>query len=111
MVITINIRYTGRNSAVKFFLKEMKDCGAIDKIRSEPGNLRYEYYWSLEDPETVLLVGSWSSKEAVDTYLSLPLMETIAELREKYDIHMYVEHYVRAEDVPSDKVYMRKDTP
>ena len=108
MQITINIRYTGANNSVKYFLQEMKDSGTIDAIRAEEGNLRYEYYWSLEDPDTVLLIDSWESQEALDAHHVSPMMEIIAELREKYDIHMTVERYYRAEDLLSDDRFIRK---
>lgn len=108
MQITINIRYTGKNDSVKYFLQEMKDSGTIDAIRAEEGNLRYEYYWSLEDPDTVLLIDSWESQAALDRHHGSPMMATIAELREKYDIHMIVERYLRAEDLPSDNAFIRK---
>ena len=35
MQITINIRYTGKNNSVKYFLQEMKESGTIDAIRAE----------------------------------------------------------------------------
>ena len=108
MQITINIRYTGKNDSVKYFLQEMKDSGTIDAIRAEAGNLRYEYYWSLEDPDTVLLIDSWESQAALDAHHASPMMATIADLREKYDIHMIVERYLRAEDLPSDNAFIRK---
>lgn len=108
MIITINIRYTGKDSSVNYFLQEMKETGTVDRIKAEPGNLRYEYYWSLDDPETVLLIDSWESQAALDAHHASPMMETIAELREKYDIHMQVERYVRLEDTPSDRVFIRE---
>ena len=108
MQITINIRYTGKNNSIKYFLQEMKESGTVDAIRTEDGNLRYEYYWSLEDPDTVLLIDSWESQEALDAHHASPMMETIALLREKYDIHMTVERYYRAEDMISDDRFIRR---
>jgi quinol monooxygenase YgiN len=107
MVITINIRYTGRDNSVSYFLKEMKESGTVDAIRAEEGNLRYEYYWSLEDPDTVLLIDSWASQEALDAHHSSPMMETIAALRDKYDIHMTVERYIKVEDYAGDRRFIR----
>ena len=107
MVITINIRYTGRDNSVSYFLKEMKETGTVDAIRAEEGNLRYEYYWSLDDPNTVLLVDSWASQEALDKHHDSPMMATIAALREKYDIHMTVERYIRVEDYAGDLRFVR----
>ncbi|MBQ3290830.1 MAG: antibiotic biosynthesis monooxygenase [Mogibacterium sp.] len=108
MAITYNIRYTGKENSVSFFLQEMKDSGTVDAIRAEKGNIRYEYYWSLDDPQTVLLIDSWESQADLDAHHESPMMKTIISLREKYDIRMTVERYIRAEDIPSDYVYIRK---
>ena len=91
MALTVNLRYTGTNGSALEFVKEMKDSGTVDLIRAEAGNLRYEYYLSLDDPETVLLIDSWESQEAIDAHHASPMMQTIAALREKYDLHMKVE--------------------
>lgn len=58
MSITVNLRYTGKNGAAKKFAEEMTKSGTVQAIRDEPGNLRYEYYVSFDDPETVLLIDS-----------------------------------------------------
>ena len=39
--------------------------GIVAKIRAEKGNLRYDYFFSLEDPETLLLIDSWENQEAM----------------------------------------------
>lgn len=105
MTITINVRYTGKENSVSFFLKEMKETGAVEEIRSLKGNQRYEYYWSLDDPQTVLLIHSWETQEDLEAYRESPMQKVIASLREKYDIRMTVERYVRAEDLLSDNFY------
>ena len=44
MSITINIYYTGKNGSARIFAEEMIKSGTVEKIRSESGNLRYEYF-------------------------------------------------------------------
>ena len=61
MAITVNLRYTGKNGNAKKFAEEMTSSETVNLIRAEVGNLRYEYYISMEDPETVLLIDSCSS--------------------------------------------------
>ena len=107
MIITINIRYTGKDSSVNYFLQEMKETGTVDRIKAEPGNLRYEYYWSLDDPETVLLIDSWESQAALDAHHASPMMAQLAALREKYDLHMTVERFV-SEEIGTDERFIRK---
>lgn len=94
MAITINLRYTGQNGSALRFAEEMISSGTVDKIRTEKGNLRYEYYQSLENPEMLLLIDSWENQEALDIHHASPMMATIAALREKYDLHMTVERYI-----------------
>ena len=110
MAITVNLRYTGKNGHARRFAQEMTDSGTVAAIRDEEGNLRYEYYQSLDDPETVLLIDQWTDQAAIDAHHASPMMATIAALREKYDLHMTVERYVSDESgVPaSDREFIRE---
>ena len=108
MAITVNLRYTGKNGNARKFAEEMTAGGTAAAIRAESGNLRYEYYQSLDDPETVLLIDSWENQEAIDIHHASPMMATIAALREKYDLHMTVERYTGAETPETENRFIRK---
>ena len=109
MNLTVNLRYTGKDGSARKFAEEMVSSGTVEKIRNEKGNIRYEYYQSLDDPETILLIDAWESQEAIDAHHASPMMKTLAELREKYDLHMSVERYVSDDSMPeSDKAFIRQ---
>ena len=108
MSITVNLRYTGTDGNAKKFAEEMLSSGTVDAIRAEDGNLRYEYYQSLDDPETILLIDSWANQEAIDKHHATPMMDTIAKLRDKYDLHMTVERYTAAETPETENKFIRK---
>ena len=108
MAITVNLRYTGKNGNARKFAEEMTASGTLAAIRAEAGNLRYEYYQPLDDPETILLIDSWESQEAIDIHHASPMMATIAALREKYDLHMTVERYVSAETPETENRFIRE---
>lgn len=97
MSITINIYYTGINGAARKFAEEMESSGTAEAIRKEKGNLRYDYFLPVANPETVLLIDSWENQEAIDIHHASPMMEKITELRLKYDLHMKVERYLSDE--------------
>ena len=65
-MITVNLYYKGTNGSARAFVEEMESSGIADAIRAEEGNLRYEYFQPIGDPETVLLIDSWS----VERYVS-----------------------------------------
>ena len=109
MAVTVNLYYTGKNGNALKFAKEMLESGVVADIRAEKGNLRYEYFQPVEDPETILLIDSWEDQEAIDLHHASPMMGKLAALREKYDLHMKVERYVSDESAPSsDQKFIRK---
>ena len=109
MSLTINIYYTGENGNARKFAEEMEQSGTAAAIRAEKGNLKYEYFYPLNDKETVLLIDSWENQEAIDAHHQTPMMNKITELRNKYDLHMRVERYVSNEGIPNkDKAFIRQ---
>ena len=109
MAITINIYYTGTNGSARKFAEEMISTGVVKAIRKEAGNLKYDYFFPMDDTETVLLIDSWENQDAIDIHHDTPMMAEIMKLREKYDLHMRVERYVTDDaGVPkSDQVFIR----
>lgn len=81
MAITVNIYYSGTDGNAKRFAEEMLSKGIVNKIRKEKGNLRYEYFFPMNDAETVLLIDSWENQEALDIHHKSPMMERIITLR------------------------------
>ncbi|MCD8145665.1 MAG: antibiotic biosynthesis monooxygenase [Clostridiales bacterium] len=101
MAIAVNLYYTGTNGNARKFAQEMVSSGTVELIRGEMGNLRYEYFFPMDDPETVLLIDAWTDQAAIDIHHASPMMGKIAELREKYDLHMKVERYVSDDALPA----------
>ena len=106
-MITVNLYYTGSNGSAKAFAEEMEASGIAEAIRAEDGNLRYQYFQPLDDPETILLIDSWRDQAAIDAHHSSQMMTQLAALREKYDLHMKVERFV-SEDLGADERFIRK---
>ena len=93
-MITVNLYYTGTDGNARAFAEEMVSSGTVAAIRAEDGNVRYEYFFPMEDPETVLLIDQWRDQAAIDAHHASPMMGQIAALREKYDLHMTAERFV-----------------
>lgn len=110
MSLTVNLYYTGENGSARKFAEEMEKSGVADRIRQEPGNEKYDYFIPLDDPETILLIDSWKDQKSLDAHHASPMMKELADLREKYDLHMHVERYVSDENgMPaSDQKFIRK---
>lgn len=103
-MLTINIYYRGKDAIS--FMNEMESSGIADAVRAKDGCLRYDYFIPVKEENTVLLIDSWINQEALDEHHKSELMPKIAELRDKYDVHMTVERYEGESD--KDKKYIRE---
>ena len=93
MSLVVNIYYTGKNGSARKFAEEMMSSGIVDRVRAEEGNERYEYFFPMEDEETVMLIDKWKNQEALDLHHKSDMMKEIAILREKYLLRMRVEKF------------------
>ncbi len=75
----------------------MTESGIVAEVRAEEGNERYEYFFPMNDPEIVLLIGKWRDQHAIDTHHKSEMMKKIAALREKYKLKMRVERFTEIE--------------
>ena len=108
-MITVNLYYTGTNGSARAFAEEMVSSGTVAAIRAEDGNVRYEYFFPMDDPETVLLIDQWRDQAAVDAHHASPMMGQIAALREKYALSMKVERFASDEALPEkDLKYIKR---
>ncbi|MBR1708085.1 MAG: antibiotic biosynthesis monooxygenase [Clostridia bacterium] len=106
-MITVHLYYKGTNGSARRFAKEMEESGIAEAIRKEPGNLQYQYFQPLDDPETVLLIDAWKDQAAIDAHHASPMMAQLAKLRETYDLHMTVERFV-SDELGGDERFIRK---
>lgn len=109
MAITINIYYSGINENARKFAEEMISSGIVDEIRAEEGNLKYEYFFPIDNKEKLLLIDSWENQTSLDKHHASPMMQKIINLREKYNLTMKVERYITDESgIPEkDKAFIK----
>lgn len=72
-----------KNGNARKFVEEMTAEGIVDAVRAEAGNEKYEYYFPMDDSESVLLIDRWKDQEAIDLHHKSEMMAQIAALRQK----------------------------
>lgn len=93
MALTVNVYYTGTDGNARKFAEEMSSSGLAQRVRAEKGNIRYDYYFPMDDNETVLLIDVWENEQALTLHHKSPMMQEIAALREKYRLKMRVQKF------------------
>lgn len=106
--LVVNLYYTGNNGSAQKFVEEMESSGIADAIRKEEGNEKYDYLLVMKDLETVLLIDQWKDHKVLDAQHASKMMKQIAQLRDKYDLHMRVERMETIDNLASDHVFIRK---
>ncbi|MGI6172924.1 MAG: putative quinol monooxygenase [Christensenellales bacterium] len=96
MSLTINLYYTGEGDSARRFAQEMVSSGVVQRVRAQEGCERYEYFFPMDDPHTVLLIDRWRDQAALDAHHKSPMMQDIARLRDKYKLRLRVERYADA---------------
>lgn len=55
-MLLLSVKYTARPGGGEKFVREITDSGILDAVRAEDGCISYDYYFSAESPDTVLLI-------------------------------------------------------
>ncbi len=66
------------------FVQRVKTEGIVDAVRAENGCIRYDYYYSEKDPNELLLVEAWETKEHQQIHLDQPHMVQLRALKDDY---------------------------
>ena len=66
------------------FVEKVRSEGILDAIKAEDGFGRYDYYFSESDPNELLLIEAWASKEAQQVHITQPHMAKLRSFKDEY---------------------------
>ena len=81
---TIYVKFTCLPQKRDAFIRTMKDTGILEAIRAENGCVRYDYYLSEKDPNELLLIEQWETKEHQQIHISQPHMDRLRQFKGEY---------------------------
>jgi len=91
--IVIHCTYTGPKGAARAFAEEMIASGLRDAVTGEDGCLQYDYYLSLRDAETVVLLERWRDAAALQAHMEGEPMRRLKALKARYGIDTAPERF------------------
>lgn len=81
---TIYVKFTCLPEKREAFIQRVKDTGVLEAIRSEDGCIRYDYYLSEKDPNELLLIEQWETKEKQQVHIGQPHMDLLRSFKGDY---------------------------
>ena len=93
-MLLLLVKYTAKPGGGEKFVREITASGILNTVRAEDGCESYDYYFSAENPDTVLLVEKWVSPEQQEAHLQSAHMAELMRIKEKYILNTAVEKAV-----------------
>ena len=91
-MLNILVLYKAENGeTLRKFYEEVKNAGIIEKSREEAGNLRYDYFFSADRENEILLVEKWESPEAQKEHSTFLHFAELGQIKAKYKIQTEAE--------------------
>ena len=81
---TIYVKFRCLPEKREAFIEKMKQTGILEEIRAEDGCLKYDYYLSEKDPEELLLLEQWESREHQQVHIGQPHMDRMRQFKDDY---------------------------
>ena len=83
MELTLHVTYTAKPGCREQFVRRIVTQGILTAIRNEAGCLAYDYYFSAQDENTVLLVERWESEAHQHIHMQQPHMAELRKIKEE----------------------------
>lgn len=78
------VTYTAKPGKRQDYISALTDSGILKKVREEKGCLSYDFYFSEEDENTLLLVEQWQDADCQKIHLEQPHMKEAMAVKEQY---------------------------
>ena len=91
--LLIHVTYQAKPSRGREFVRQIIQQGLRDTILAEDGCLQYDYFFSSESEDTVLLVELWKSAAHQAVHMTQPHMKTLAALKERETLSTAVQKF------------------
>ena len=80
--LTLYVAYTAKPGCRETFVRQIVMEGIADTIRREEGCIRYDYYFSAQQEDKILLVEQWQTQAHQRIHLQQPHMARLRELKD-----------------------------
>ena len=80
----VEVHYYIKDGKRNEFYKALLQSGIADASRAEDGNEKYEYYYSPDNENELLLLEVWKSAESVELHQQSAHFKQLGELKKEY---------------------------
>ena len=82
--LILYVKYHAKPGCRESFVRQVVEEGILTLIREEKGCLAYDYYFSAQDADELLLIERWESAAHQRVHMEQPHMTRLREIKNKY---------------------------
>ena len=81
--LKLYVVYHAKPGGREMFVRTLVEQGVLTATRNEPGCLAYDYYFSAQDENELLLIERWQSAEHQRVHMQQPHMARLKAIKEQ----------------------------
>lgn len=82
--LILYVRYHAKPGCREAFVRQVVEEGILTLIREEKGCLAYDYYFSAQDADELLLIERWESAAHQRVHMEQPHMARLKAIKEQF---------------------------
>ena len=82
--LILYVKYHAKPCGREAFVRQVVEEGILTAIRAEDGCLAYDYYFSAQDENELLLIERWQSAEHQRIHMQQPHMARLRTIKDQY---------------------------
>ena len=92
-MIVLNVTYKLRPDMREEFIEMIMTEGIDAASRAEEGNIKYDYYFSSDNSDELLLVEKWRDADALSAHGKTPHFKRLGELKTEFVSDTVIERF------------------
>ncbi len=92
-MFTIYVKFECHEGKREAFVQKVREQGILEAIRAEDGCHRYDYYFSEENENELLLLEAWETKHHQEVHMTQSHMERLRELNAEHIVSATLGEY------------------
>ena len=89
----IEVHYYVKDGKRDEFYRTLMESGIAASSRAEEGNEKYDYFYSPDNENELLLIELWASAEAVKKHNETPHFKALGDLKKDYVVDTVISRY------------------
>lgn len=92
-MIILHVTFRTKQGKAEEFAQKVLSEGIAKSSEAEDGNYYYDFYYSAEKEDEVMLLEKWENQDALDLHCTQSHYQRIGELKEQYVVDTVIEKY------------------